>query len=271
MSCRTLKAPFEHCGCGPSLACENECEASGVWLRYVRERMAQESLSGRVRFEFGEDVLHSRTDVKYFEAGLHDVLACRRENASRARSLLPITDLSVPDMAAVDQLDGYGFELLVAELVEKSGGELIQAQGGAGDGGVDVLATLPQLGKTAVQCKHTTVGKSIPSSWVRELNGCARPDHDADTVILVTNGGFTQPARHAAKRYNIQCIDRMRLGAWAFGWCPLEYVLDRSPLLAFSATPVRLSAAVRKRTVRTAQDEVLFAPGDADRSNLDLF
>jgi restriction system protein len=48
-----------------------------------------------------------------------------------------------------------------------------------------------------------------------ELNGTARPVHNADVVAIVTNRALTSAAERFAAMQGIHVIDRRRLERWA--------------------------------------------------------
>ncbi|MFF2781009.1 restriction endonuclease [Streptomyces sp. NPDC058052] len=233
-----------HCGCGPSPTCKISCQLGEMWWQYIGHRIAEESLSGRRAYDFGTDVFSTREEVLEFEENLREeALAGDVRTASRAASMLPVGRLSVLGLDDVDQLNGYTFEVFVAELLTASGGRNVVVRGGANDGGVDITGTLEQLGRIIVQCKHSTKPdkNSVDASHIRELNG-ARADHDVDVALMVTNRKVTRQAWEAADRFRIHIVGRIRMERWAFlGW-PMEYALTAPE----ASSPSGFSRQVRR-------------------------
>ncbi|MEV1023185.1 restriction endonuclease [Streptomyces sp. NPDC050264] len=136
---------------------------------------------------------------------------------------------------ALSQLDGLhhrDFEYAVRDLMRRDGCADAQQVGGAGDNGVDVLATDPLGRRWVIQCKHRrsgAAGSAVGTPDLQRLNGTARPLHKADVVVLVTNGRFSSKCPPLARQLSIALVDRQTLGAWAAGSRPLWQVLPKVP------------------------------------------
>ncbi|MCQ1579345.1 restriction endonuclease [Streptomyces parvus] len=123
----------------------------------------------------------------------------------------------------IRRLSSQGFELLIAQLLERDGYEVQRMHGGAGDRGADVIATGGNGERIVVQCKlRRAPSAAIGAPDVQAFNGTARPDHDATHPIMVTNTRFTVHAERAAARYGIALVDSTALRAWATFGKPLE-------------------------------------------------
>jgi hypothetical protein len=113
--------------------------------------------------------------------------------------------------------------------------------GGARDLGADVIAHTPDGRKIVFQCKHRRPGsRPIGSQAMQTLNGTARPVHQADIVIAITNGSFTTPARQLAADQNIHLLWGHSLRKWTTGGTPLLDVLG-----LHVAAPDRIADPVR--------------------------
>lgn len=199
-----------HCGCGPSVTCAARCIESRKWRKAAVE-------SG---------IVASDTDIE----GLDETFRWASERAAQGRGmrdpLTPVVSPPLDSLSDVDALDGRRFEQFVAELLRLSGAEVLQAGGGANDRGADIIAVLPIYGRVVVQCKHRSTGRAVTPDEMYSLNGTARPEHGADTVMMVTNSTFTSNAMRFGTRHNIYAVDGYELGRWAFGGWPLRSVLN---------------------------------------------
>ncbi|MFJ2955702.1 restriction endonuclease [Streptomyces sp. NPDC087270] len=120
------------------------------------------------------------------------------------------------------------FEQLAADLVRRDGYRVTRSGGGAGDLGADVIAESPQGEIVVIQCKHRASAGSgaIGSPDLQRLNGTARPVHNADLVIAMTNGTFSLPARRFADSQKIHLVEAQKLERWATWGQPLSEVLE---------------------------------------------
>ncbi|WP_026240186.1 restriction endonuclease [Parafrankia discariae] len=118
--------------------------------------------------------------------------------------------------AVLDTLSPAEFEQHVAHLLIRDGCRRVRVVGGRGDGGVDVLAHAPRGARIAVQCKHYR-SRPVGPSEVRDFNGCAWTDHQADLALMVTSNRFTDAAAAFGRRHRIQMVDRELLARWMAG------------------------------------------------------
>lgn len=120
-------------------------------------------------------------------------------------------------LAAVDAMDGTGFEHHVAALCERDGCTQVQVSGGAGDLGADITARLPNGRFMVIQCKRYAPDRSVGSPDMQRFVGTARPVHHADVAVFVASCRFTGPARDLARGQRIVPVDRDLLGLWMTG------------------------------------------------------
>lgn len=115
------------------------------------------------------------------------------------------------------RFDSKNFEILVAWLANRDGMKVIRRNGGAGDLGADGIFLTPDGRRVVAQCKQTNTlpGRAIGSEPVQRFNGTARPVHEADIAVMVTNGTFSKPARDFASDHAIHLVDAEKLRKWA--------------------------------------------------------
>ncbi|MFF3547461.1 restriction endonuclease [Streptomyces platensis] len=119
---------------------------------------------------------------------------------------------------SLDQLAAMspaGFEQACADLLARDGFLRARRVGGAGDLGADVVAWDAPGNKIVLQCKQ--YARPVGSTEIQTFNGTARPEHGADTAVIVGLNGFTTPASHFAARHDITLIGREDLESWAQG------------------------------------------------------
>ncbi|MEU7151174.1 restriction endonuclease [Streptomyces sp. NPDC045456] len=130
-------------------------------------------------------------------------------------------------MDHIDTLHYSQFERTVAGLVRRDGYTIERSRGGAGDLGADVIAIAPDTAtRLVIQCKHTRTGATIGSPDLQRLNGTARQVHQADIVVIVTNGFFSYPAETFARSQNIALVARSSFEHWATWGVPLQEILE---------------------------------------------
>ncbi|MBK3384609.1 restriction endonuclease [Streptomyces sp. DEF1AK] len=138
--------------------------------------------------------------------------------------------LKSPDSYAVEDIHimaPSAFEQMVASLARRDGHRVIRDGGGARDLGADVIAVTAEGQRIVFQCKHRTAGRGkVGSPDIQTLNGTARPEHNADIVVAVTNGTFTKPAIAFARAHDIHLLDQVLLKRWGTWGEPLLTVLD---------------------------------------------
>ncbi|WP_432095708.1 restriction endonuclease [Streptomyces sp. bgisy100] len=139
----------------------------------------------------------------------------------------------------LEQFNGMApleFEQAVANLTQRDGHVVEQRHGGARDLGADVIATTPDGRRIVFQCKHRRPGgRPLGSPVIQTLNGTARPVHNADIVIAVTNASFTTPAHKLAAEQEIHLLFGEQLRKWATWGVPLLSVLELEASLAMRA------------------------------------
>lgn len=137
--------------------------------------------------------------------------------------------LASDDSFSLDEIHGmtpYEFERMVTALARRDGLHVVRAGGGSRDLGADVIAITAGELRVVFQCKHRVAGAGkVGSPEIQTLNGTARPEHQADIVVAVTNGTFTKPAADFARSHDIQLLDRVELRKWATWGDPLLTVL----------------------------------------------
>jgi len=118
---------------------------------------------------------------------------------------LRITDL--------DRCSGAAAELAVAEMMRRTGWRNVQVIGGAGDGGVDILAVSPRGRRMAVQVKRTL--RPVGPGVIRDLSGAMRQQRYRGRVpMLVTIARVTQAASTAAACHHIGVAGRAEVIRW---------------------------------------------------------
>ncbi|MCX4768067.1 restriction endonuclease [Streptomyces sp. NBC_01275] len=132
----------------------------------------------------------------------------------------------------LDTLPHRQFEYAVRDLMRRDGCADAVQVGGQGDLGADVKATDPLGRRWVIQCKHRRHGEhgaAVGTPELQALNGTGRPVHQADVVVMVTNGRITQPGQVFARQQRLHLVDRTLLGAWASGVRPLWELLPALP------------------------------------------
>ncbi|MEU0382136.1 restriction endonuclease [Streptomyces cyaneofuscatus] len=144
-----------------------------------------------------------------------------------------------PEVAAhpVDyaQLDPYAFEEAVAELCRRDGCADAEVVGGAGDLGADVVATTPDGRRLVVQCKRYGPENRAGSQDLQRFGGTCYAVHEADIALVVSTGGFTEPALDYAEQCAILCYGPEELAAWSEGGAPPPWVAAEESAAGVSA------------------------------------
>ncbi|WDG27714.1 restriction endonuclease [Streptomyces sp. CA-278952] len=170
-------------------------------------------------------VAETVTDAAYgiVDAGLAELDAAEEARAE-AREEARARDRAAPPEAAepVDhaELDPYAFEEAVAALCRRDGCADAEVVGGAGDLGADVLATTPDGRRLVVQCKRYGPGNRAGSQELQRFGGTCYAVHEADVALVVSTGGFTEPALDYAEQCAILCYGPEELAAWNEGAAP---------------------------------------------------
>lgn len=110
---------------------------------------------------------------------------------------------------ALQLLDGSQFEQVVAEIWEANGWET-EVIGGAGDRGIDVVATRSTSlyeEKQVIQAKRYAPGNKVGSSEIQKYAGLRIRESDADAVVVVTTSDFTPEAKSVGNQSNLKLIN----------------------------------------------------------------
>ncbi|MER6017820.1 restriction endonuclease [Streptomyces anulatus] len=166
-------------------------------------------------------VAETVTEAAYgiVDAGLAELDAAEAARAEARAQALP----EPPEPAhPVDyaQLDPYAFEEAVADLCRRDGCADAEVVGGAGDLGADVLATTPDGRRLVVQCKRYGADNRAGSQDLQRFGGTCYAVHEADVALVVSTGGFTEPALDYAEQCAILCYGPEELAAWSEGAAP---------------------------------------------------
>ncbi|MFD0210665.1 restriction endonuclease [Streptomyces hirsutus] len=135
-------------------------------------------------------------------------------------------------LAQLDALTDHQFEHAIRDLMHRDGCADAVQVGGRGDLGADVKATDPYGRRWVIQCKHRRDGNrgaAVGTPELQVLNGTGRPVHQADVVVMVTNGRITQPGCAFARQQRLHLVDRQLLARWAAGPRPLWELLGAVP------------------------------------------
>ncbi|MFF2248428.1 restriction endonuclease [Streptomyces sp. NPDC058142] len=80
------------------------------------------------------------------------------------------------------------------------------------------MATTPDGRRIVFQCRHPRLdGRPLGSPVIHTVNGTARPVHNANIVIAVTNAFFATPAHELAAEQGIHLLFGERLRTWPMG------------------------------------------------------
>ncbi|MFD3649947.1 restriction endonuclease [Streptomyces cyaneofuscatus] len=159
------------------------------------------------------------TDAAYgiVDAGIAELDAAAEAAREERRPEPPEVAAHPVDYA---QLDPYAFEEAVAELCRRDGCADAEVVGGAGDLGADVLATTPDGRRLVVQCKRYGPTNRAGSQDLQRFGGTCYAVHEADLALVVSTGGFTEPALDYAEQCAILCYGPEELAAWSEGGAP---------------------------------------------------
>lgn len=123
------------------------------------------------------------------------------------------TDISKPDENAIDisTLSGTDFELLVQSLLKAEGYENVVRTGGAGDLGVDIIASKRQAAKLLhyiFQCKRWA--SKVGSDPIQRLYA-ERMRRGLDYSICITTSDYTKDGKKVALDLNVEIINGSEL------------------------------------------------------------
>ncbi|MFC9182091.1 restriction endonuclease [Streptomyces globisporus] len=150
------------------------------------------------------------------DAGLAELDAAE---AARAEARLAPPEPAGPPVDYT-RLDPYAFEEAIAELCRRDGCSDAEVVGGAGDLGADVLGTTPDGRRLVVQCKRYGPENRAGSQDLQRFGGTCYAVHEADVALVVSTGGFTEPALDYAEQCAILCYGPEELAAWSEGGAP---------------------------------------------------
>ncbi|MFC8622615.1 restriction endonuclease [Streptomyces anulatus] len=152
--------------------------------------------------------------------GIVDAGLAELDAAAAARAQAPPAPPEAAEPVDHAELDPYAFEEAVAELCRRDGCADAEVVGGAGDLGADVLATTPDGRRLVVQCKRYGPTSRVGSQDLQRFGGTCYAVHEADVALVVSTGGFTEPALDYAEQCAILCYGPEELAAWSEGGAP---------------------------------------------------
>jgi HJR/Mrr/RecB family endonuclease len=145
-----------------------------------------------------------RNCVVIIAAAIIGLLGVQSHKQSQARLL------QHSELRQADAMTGSQFESYFADLLHLRGYRGVRVVGGAGDGGIDILATAPDGKAIACQCKRQVANVSV--QVVRQLIGSVSFEHRGGVPWLVTTAILTGPASDLARQYGVHVVDRPALG-----------------------------------------------------------
>lgn len=122
-------------------------------------------------------------------------------------------DISKPNEDAIDisTLSGTDFEILVQNLLKEEGYENVIKMGGAGDLGVDIIASKRQKDRVShyiFQCKRWA--SNVGSDPIQRLFA-ERMRRRLDYAVCVTTAGYTKDGKKVAEDLEVEIIDGNQL------------------------------------------------------------
>lgn len=134
-------------------------------------------------------------------------------------------DISKPNENAVDisTLSGTDFEILVQSLLKKEGYENVIKKGGAGDLGVDIIASKRQQDRLLhyiFQCKRWA--SNVGSDPIQRLYA-ERMRRRFDYAVCVTTSGYTKDGKKVAFDLEVETVDGNQLMQRLNKYFPGEY------------------------------------------------
>ncbi|TGY90810.1 DUF2034 domain-containing protein [Petralouisia muris] len=134
-------------------------------------------------------------------------------------------DISKPNENAIDisTLSGTDFEILVQSLLKKEGYENVIKMGGAGDLGVDIIASKRQQDRLLhyiFQCKRWA--SNVGSDPIQRLYA-ERMRRRLDYAVCVTTSGYTKDGKKVAFDLEVETVDGNQLMQRLNKYFPGEY------------------------------------------------
>lgn len=111
----------------------------------------------------------------------------------------------------ISTLSGTEFELLMQRLLQKEGYENVVRIGGAGDLGVDIIASGKQGGHVVYylfQCKRWV--SNVGSDPVQRLYA-ERMRRGLDRAVCLTTSGYTRDGKMVARDLEVEIVDGRQL------------------------------------------------------------
>ncbi|GAA0501438.1 restriction endonuclease [Streptomyces olivaceiscleroticus] len=126
-------------------------------------------------------------------------------------------------LAAYQAMEPTAFEHAIADLARRDQNVTsATVQGGSNDRALDVLVSLADGRRIAIQCKRYGPTNRVPAGVIYEVNGTYRDYHRCQVGIIVTTSGFTRDATlaNASLDQPLRLIDGRALTRWAGGGRP---------------------------------------------------
>jgi hypothetical protein len=142
---------------------------------------------------------------------------------------------------AFDAVSPEELEHLVADVWRERGWST-SVSAVSGDGGVDVVAERdnPFRQKQLIQVKHYADDNPVSAPEVQQYAGLQHQHPDADSVVVVTSGRFSEPARETATEANVKLVDGEELS---------DLAIDAGILNSTADEPPSTTAGVQPRTI----------------------
>lgn len=115
-------------------------------------------------------------------------------------------------LAALQQMDPYAFEHLVADLWEEMGWTT-EVPSQSADRGVDVIAkkSVPYDQTTLIQAKRYGPNTTVGSPEIQQYASLRHQYQGVDKVVMVTTNTYTQQAHELANKLNVKLVDGQTL------------------------------------------------------------
>lgn len=119
-----------------------------------------------------------------------------------------------PEMIHLDEVDGFGFEMVCRRILDRAGWGKVERIGGVADGGRDLVVD-GSGGRIIVECKHqpdSSVGRPV----IQKLHS-AVVSYGASKGVVMTTGRFTREAVEHSQDLSppVELMDLGRISALA--------------------------------------------------------
>ena len=122
--------------------------------------------------------------------------------------IIPYSNISDNNNDEIDNnIDGFAFEKLSKQLLEKNGFTNVEVTKASGDYGADVIAYKDDI-KYAIQCKKYS--NKVGISAIQEVIG-SMSIYNCHVGVVLTNNYFTPAAKELANKNNIILWDKKKL------------------------------------------------------------